>query len=156
MDTYTFAKDIIIPGIAVGVAIIGVPITIGIYYRNSKLRRTEWLYSLFEKFFYESRYADIRKLLDYDEEQIVEFSQKLQDHSDVALEEKLVDYLNFFEFISILWQLRQLEIKEIRMMFDYYIRQLGDYDFVMEYLKNQNFEGLAQLVAKTRQMNETK
>lgn len=58
--------DIIIPGTAVLGAIIGGAITIYIYYRNSKLRRAEWLYSLFEKFFYQSQYPEIRQLLDYD------------------------------------------------------------------------------------------
>ena len=153
----TIIKDIIIPGVVVLGGGIGGAITIYIYYRNSKLRRAEWLYSLFEKFFYQSMYADIRRLLDYDnEEQINRLRETIRCHSEITLEEKLIDYLNFFEFISSLWRLRQLPIKEIRMMFDYYIRRLGDYDFIMEYLQEQGFEGLLQLVSEVRKMNEVK
>jgi hypothetical protein len=148
-------KDIIIPGVAVLGGGIGGTITIYIYYWNSKLRRAEWLYSLFEKFFYQSYYADIRQLLDYcKEEQVKRLRDALRSHSDEPLEEKLVNYLNFFEFIASLWQLRQLSIMEIRMMFDYYIRRLGDHDFIIEYLQKEGYEGLLQLVKKVRQMNE--
>jgi hypothetical protein len=41
--TYAIFKDLIIPGIAVLSGIIGAAITIYIYYRNSNLRRAEWL-----------------------------------------------------------------------------------------------------------------
>ncbi len=149
--------DIVIPGTAVLGAGIGGAISIYIYYRNSKLQRAQWLYSLFEKFFYESRYAEIRQLLDYDNEQeINRLRETLTSHSEAQLEEKLVDYLNFFEFIASLWGLRQLSIREIRMMFNYYIRQLGEYDFVMKYLQNEGFEGLAGLVVKIRGLKELK
>jgi hypothetical protein len=81
---------------------------------------------LFEKFYYQSSYADIRRLLDYgNEDTIQRLRGALQGHTDESLEEKLVDYLNFFEFIASLWKLRQLPINEIQMMFDYYIRRIG-------------------------------
>ncbi|PNE13003.1 MAG: hypothetical protein CR217_00560 [Beijerinckiaceae bacterium] len=70
--TYGIFKDLIIPGIAVLSGIIGAAITIYIYYRNSNLRRAEWLYSLFEKFYYQSSYADIRRLLDYGNEDSIQ------------------------------------------------------------------------------------
>lgn len=148
---------IIIPGAAVLGAAVGGVITIYIYYRNSQLRRAEWLYSLFEKFFYQSRYSDIRRLLDYDNKQEVERLRiALANHANDQLEEKLVDYLNFFEFIATLWQLRQLPIQEIRMMFDYYIHRLGDYDFILAYLKEQGFEGLTDLVREVRELKDIK
>lgn len=147
--------DIVIPGVAILGAGIGGAITIYIYYRNSQLQRAQWLYSLFEKFFYQSRYAEIRRLLDYDNEQeIKRLRDALTSHADEKLEEELVDYLNFFEFIASLWQLRQLPMGEIRMMFDYYIRRLGDYDFVMQYLQDEGFEGLTALVVKIRELKE--
>src|SRR5580704_14079704 len=133
--TYAIFKDLIIPGIAVLRGIIGAAITIYIYYRNSNLRRAEWLYSLFEKFYYQSSYADIRRILDYgNEDSVQRLRGALQSHTEESLEEKLVDYLNFFEFIASLWKLRQLPIKEIQMMFEYYIRRLESYDFILEYL----------------------
>jgi len=152
-----FITDIIIPGAAVLGAAIGGAITIYIYYRNSQLERAQWLYSLFEKFFYQERYAEIRRLLDYDnEEELERLKKALKSHSEEQLEENLVDYLNFFEFIATLWQLRQLPIKEIRMMFDYYIQRLGDYDFIMNYLNQEGFEGLSELVAEVKKLREVK
>jgi hypothetical protein len=50
ISSYAIIKDLIIPCIAVLSGVIGGVITIHIYYRNSKLRRAEWLDSLFEKF----------------------------------------------------------------------------------------------------------
>lgn len=38
-------------------------------------------------------------------------------HTDAQIEEKLVDYLNFFGFVATLRQLRQLSVREIQMMF---------------------------------------
>ena len=150
-------KYIVIPGAAVFFAGIGGAITIYIYYRNSQLQRAQWLYSLFEKFFYECQYADIRQLLDYpkaNEQAIKRLQDVVKSHADVKLEEKFVDYLNFFEFIASLWKLGQLPMREIQMMFDYYIRRLGDYDFVMNYLQCENFEGLAALVVKVRSLKK--
>ncbi len=152
MTTAETIKDIIIPGAAVIAASIGAAITIYIYYRNSQLRRAERLYSLFEKFFYQTRYSEIRQLLEYyDPDQVNTLKQGLPNHSKKELEEKLVDYLNFFEFIASLWLLKQLPINEIRMMFDYYIRKLGEYDFIMEYLRREGFEGLIKLVKEVRE-----
>ncbi len=152
--------SIIIPGVAVLGAAVGGAITIYVYYRNSQLRRAEWLYSLFEKFFYQSRYSDIRRLLDYDNKQEVErLRTSLANHTDDQIEGNLVDYLNFFEFIATLRQLRQLRqlsIQEIRMMFDYYLHRLGDYDFILVYLKEQGFEGLIDLVREVRELKGTK
>lgn len=149
--------DIVIPGAAVVGAAIGGAITIYIYYQNSRLQRAQWLYSLFEKFFYELRYTEIRRLLDYNvTSEIERLRSALEAHSDAQLEENLVDYLNFFEFIASLWQIRQLPMKEIRMMFEYYIRRLGDYDFIMKYLEEAGFEGLITLVAEVRRLKRSK
>lgn len=42
------------------------------------------------------------------------------------------------------------------MMFDYYIRRLGDYDFVMSYLTREGFEGLSALVAEVRRLRDAR
>ena len=147
---------IVFPGAAILGAGIGGAITIYIYYRNSQLQRAQWLYFLFEKFFFQSRYSEMRQILDYaDEQEIERLRASIPIHADQQLEEKLVDYLNFFEFIASLWQLRQLPMREIRMMFDYYIRRLGDHDFVMKYLEDEGFEGLADLVVQVKKLRET-
>ena len=38
----------------------------------------------------------------------------LTDRSNEALEEECVDFFNFFEFIAVLWKLKQLKIIEIK------------------------------------------
>ena len=147
-----FAR-VIIPSAAVLTAAVGGGITIYIYYKNSKLEKAKWLYSLFEKFFYEDKYDEIRQLLDYDrKDKIEELKTVIKSHSQEDLEEKLVDYLNFFEFISSLKKMNQLSLSEIQMMFDYYIRRLGDYDFLMEYLDEESFNGLKELVIEVRKI----
>lgn len=136
-------------------ATVGGSITIYIYYRNSSLRRAEWLYSLFEKFFCGNAYAKVRQILDYDKpEEIESLRRVLESHSDQDIEEAMVDYLNFFEFIATLYKLQQLTMQELRMVFDYYIRRLGDYPFVMDYLTSQGFEGLAQLICEVRKLSD--
>ncbi len=132
-------------------ASVGGAITICIYRRNSSLRRSEWLYSLFKHFFCESSYAQVRQMLDYEKpEEISSLRKALELHSDQGLEEAMVNYLNFFEFIASLYRLRQLTMQELCMVFDYYIRRLGDYPFIMNYLTSQGFEGLLQLVHAVR------
>ncbi len=42
------------------------------------------------------------------------------------------------------------------MMFDYYIRRIGSYDFITEYLQEQGFEGVLQLVREVCRKGETK
>lgn len=132
-------------------ATAGGAVTIYIYYRNSKLRRAEWLYSLFEKFFDQSTYREIRQILDHE---CADDMKRLQDtltkDCEAPLEEKLVDYLNFFEFVASLWKLGQLPIKEIQMMFQYYLCRLADYPFLMEYIRKEGFEGLDALIAECR------
>ena len=40
------------------------------------------------------------------------------------------------------------------MMFDYYLHRLGDYDFILTYLKDQGFEGLTDLVREVRELKK--
>jgi hypothetical protein len=39
---------------------------------------------------------------------------------------------------------------------DYYIQRLGDYDFIMNYLNQEGFEGLSELVAEVKKLREVK
>ena len=92
---------------------------------NNRLRRTDLLNALFEKFFYESKYAEIRKHIDYSskhDDLMKQLEESLINHNknEEDLEEKCVDFFNFFEFIAVLWKLKQLQIKEIKYMFEYY------------------------------------
>ena len=145
-DTVQLA-DTIIAGVGVATAIIGGAVTIYIYYRNSCLRRAEWLHSLSEKFYSSDTYREMRSLLDHERPEDIENLKKTLKHGgEDKLEEELIDYLNFFEFIASLWKLGQLPLREIQMMFQYYLCRIADFDFVMEYVKNEGFEGLEDLI----------
>ena len=142
----SIVKDIIIPIAAILAAAVGGFFSLYIYFENSKLRKAEWLYSLFEKFFCESNYAEIRQLIDYGSEaEIQKLAAAIKNRSDIALEERLVNYLNFFEFIANLWLLKQVHITEVKMMFEYYIKRLGDHQFLNAYLADNGFEGVRKL-----------
>jgi len=143
--------EILVSVFAVISATVGGAVTIYIFYRNSCLRRAEWLYSLFEKFFDQSNYRDMRLLLDHEKPKDIErLKQTIKSDCEAQLEEQLVDYLNFFEFIASLWKLGQLPLKEIQMMFQYYICRLADFPFLMEYVRDEGFEGLSELIATCR------
>lgn len=155
ISTHQLIKDIIIPSLALLSGIAGAIITICIYYRNSELRRAEWLHSLFDQFYCQRSYADIRRVLDYgDEKQLDGLKIALEQHSNSDLEEQLVDYLNFFEMLASLLKMKQLHLSEVKMMFEYYINNIGENDFIMSYLVDNHFGGVTQLIHDVRKHPE--
>ena len=63
---------------------------------NNRLRRTDLLNALFEKFFYQSKYAEIRKHIDYSNQHddlMKQLEESLINHNKEDLEEKCVDFL---------------------------------------------------------------
>ncbi len=120
---------------------------------NNRLRRTDLLNGLFEKFYYQSKYAEIRKLLDYSskhEDLTKLLEETLTNHKNEGLEEKCVDFFNFFEFIAVLWKLKQLQINEIKYMFEYYIKMLDNNSYSRGYLENNGFENLLDLIKEIK------
>ena len=120
---------------------------------NNRLRRTDLLNALFEKFFYQSKYAEIRKHLDYStkhDDLIKLLEEALINHNNEELEEKCVDFFNFFEFISVLWKLKQLQIKEIKFMFEYYVKMLDNNPYARRYLEDNGFENLLDLIKEIK------
>ena len=91
---------------------------------------------MFEKFYESDHYKDIRSKIDS-----TTIQQDVSGNSQ--LEEKLVDYLNFFEFIASLWKLKQLKKNEVLMLFDYYLKNINRLDFLKLYIRNYGFENLA-------------
>lgn len=109
--------------------------------QNTRLKRAEWLKSLFEKFYESDHYKEIRWKIDNSSiQQDIEKSPEL--------EEKLVDYLNFFEFIASLWTLNQLTRQEVLMLFEYYLKIIKDSAYLNGYLKKYGFENLAALLSE--------
>ncbi len=110
------------------------------FQQNTHLKRAEWLRSLFEKFYESDHYKEIRWKIDNGSIQ-----QDLE--KNPALEEKLVDYLNFFEFIASLWTLKQLSKREVCMLFEYYLKIIKNSDYLNGYLKRYGFENLSALIS---------
>lgn len=149
METLSAVKEVL-QTILVAASIVGGIFAVITYWRNIRLRRAEWLFNLYQKFFEEPNYKKMRSILDYRKEP--EFSKlrsALARDSRHQLVEDLVDYLNFFEFVAGLWQLGQITLLELRMVFDYYLNNLASIDFVQEFVKTQGFESLANLLRET-------
>lgn len=119
------------------------------FWRNQKVRRAEWLASLYERFYLNESFKKTRALLDYDSDERTKLLDCLRtDPENASALEPLVDYLNFFEFVASLWKLRQLKTDEVEMMFEYYIRDLSKKPEVMSFLRKEGFEKLQELIAK--------
>lgn len=122
-------------------------VTVYTYWKNSSLKRAEWLYQLYQKFYEEDHYKEIRRILDYDPaDDLGRLRYGIENDCECQLVEALVDYLNFFEFIATLWQLKQLTLKELSMVFQYYVLELRKHDFVMEFMHNEGFRSLPALI----------
>ena len=88
--------------------------------------------SLYERFYERDTYKDVRRWIDFGM-----LEKELANDEDHKREEKLADYLNFFEFIATLEKMKQLSLSEIKMLFAYYIKCIKDSPFCMDYTQNQ-------------------
>ncbi len=120
----------------------------GSFRRNHRVRRLEWLSNLYRQFFQESNYKRIRRIIDYDTSELKTIDAAIKADCAHELVELMVDYLNFFEFVAGLWKSRELEKKEICILFEYYLSLLKDHSFLMDYIKNSGFENLHELLAE--------
>lgn len=119
------------------------------FWRNAKLKRAEWLYQLHAKFYESPAYKRIRHMLDYQPDpEFADLRVAVTQGGHDELAEAFVDYLNFFEFVASLWKMGQLTPREIAMIFEYYLLNLKDHEFVMEFIKQNGFENLETLIAR--------
>lgn len=117
------------------------------YSRDARLRRSEWLYRLYQQFYENDRFKRIRRLIDFaPDEEIEKLAYQALNEIESDEHEALVDYLNFFEFIAVQVKNRNIRRDEVFDMFDYYIRLLGRHEFVMTYLDAYGYENLHALV----------
>ncbi len=100
------------------------------------------------KFFETAGYKRIRRLLDSNETdpELAQLRDAIATDANSELAEAFVDYLNFFEFVASLRKLGQLNVEEIAMLFDYYLRLLAKHDFVRSYIRTNGFEELEALL----------
>ena len=148
MDGIEIVSKIVLPTIAILIAAAGGGMGVHTYWRNSQTRRAEWLFRLYEKFYEGDHYKKVRRILDYEpKEELTDLCDSLTANGDAELCEQLVDYLNFFEFIASLWAMKQLSLREIRMLFQYYLELNARHEPVLQFIRTQGFESLQKMMA---------
>ena len=115
------------------------------YRSQTKIKRAEWVKSLFEKFFETPTYKEVRVWLDYGE--LHEKLSVADDKERRANEEKFTDFLNFFEFIGVLYSRHQLSFDQVYEVFDYYLRKIKDDADCRQWIDKYGFEKLKALLA---------
>jgi len=113
------------------------------YHRSAKLERSKWMKELYEKFYERDELKKTRDLLDGGDSD--EISRFVRDEPPA-----FTDYLNFFEFLGYLHESGQIELEEIRGMFDYYLKNLREHPAVLSYINNpaKGFEKLRALLKR--------
>ena len=122
-------------------AIIGIWLSWKTFKSNQRVRRAEWLQSLFERFYEKDTYKDARRWIDF---KMLE--KELADDPEHRKEEKLADFLNFFEFIATLEKMKQLSLVEIKLLFAYYLGTIKESAFCMEYVRQSGYKNLNNLL----------
>ena len=87
----------------------------------------------------------MRSIIDYETAELSAIREAIAAGRHEPLVELFVDYLNFFEFIASLWKLGQLSETEIAMLFEYYLDNLGEHDFILSFITDEGFENLSGL-----------
>ena len=133
--------------IAGAAALIAVVVAVVNYRAQTRLKQAEWLKSLFEKFFENSTYKEVRVWLDYGtlHERLTVGDAMLRQ----ANEEKFTDFLNFFEFIGVLYSRRHLSFEQVYDVFDYYLKKIAADPDCREWIDQYSFEKLKALLTKT-------
>lgn len=112
------------------------------YFNSLKVKRGEWIKSLFEKFYEQEKFKEVRKEIEYN--RIKAFL--LLDSKGMACnetnEELLVDYLNFFELLATLIKNKYIKKNEVVDLFSYYLNLLKQDAFVMRYIEQFGFKNL--------------
>lgn len=137
------------------ISAIGVIIAVITYWRNVNVKHAEWLWNLYQKFFENEQLKTVRKYLIYEPGRFEKLFDSDITEDDTILIEKVDDFLNFFEFIASLKKLRQIDEKEIDMMFDYYLTAISRNKHLSAYIKKEGFENLTQLIENRNKKNRT-
>ncbi|MEO8147977.1 MAG: hypothetical protein ABI723_10090 [Bacteroidia bacterium] len=135
-------------------SILGIVLALWQYRINSRREKSKWLSELHESFFVNQTYKEIRKYIDYETGEFETLKSILGRSEQVDLQEKFVDYLNFFEFISTLEKLGQLSINEVNLTFGYYLRLIGEYEFIIRFIENNGFTNLKSLIKRSNNLNK--
>jgi hypothetical protein len=126
---------------------IGVFVAANSYRQSVRLKRAEWLQRLYQQFYELDRYRAVRDILDYRmERELSEIYAHLGDQLQGDLVDKLWDYLNFFEFVAGLVELKQITNEDLKLLFEYPLRRIAIDERIMAKLGEQSYEHLAALL----------
>ncbi len=127
------------------------------FHRNVKVRRSEWLHVLYQKFYENERLKMVRSDLIYfpdkfatmnlPDEEVAKQPEKLQ------FAESADDFLNFFEFIGSLHKVGQIKTEEVTMLFRYYLNKIADNKHLSSYLQGAGYENLVALLTVVKNRN---
>jgi len=126
-----------------------------IQYRNSiKVRKSEVVANLYEKFYENEGIKYIRNWIDEDNNDAKKFQEKIKEAD--ALEENgrylknfdymVADYLNFFLLITNMVRLKQVEVEDVLNLNKYYLKQLYLSDYLNEYMKKYDYQVLLKFL----------
>lgn len=129
-------------------ALIAVLVAVFNYRAQTRLKQAEWLKSLFEKFFENSTYKEVRVWLDYGH---LHSRLTVADSGQREInEEKFTDFLNFFEFIGVLHARGHLTLDQVYDVFDYYLLRIKADADCQEWIGQYSFEKLKALLDQVR------
>ncbi len=118
------------------------------YRQNSKQERAKWVVELYEKFFEDDRYKNIRGILDT--KAVSRKVEALLADRESGDFDAFTDYLNFFELVTFLAQEKQIRTADVNTLFEYYIECMRRHDDVVKYINDpeNGFEYLRRLLAE--------
>ena len=116
------------------------------YRSQQRIKKAEWLKSLYEKFFENSTYKEVRVWLDYG---YLHDRLTIGDPGIIqANEERFTDFLNFFEFIGVLHARAHLSLDQVYDVFDYYLKKIKSDPDCQSWIEKYGFEKLKTLLQK--------
>jgi hypothetical protein len=125
---------------------LGIIVTVLNYRNQVRIKRAELLKSLYEKFFENSMYKEVRVWLDYGHlHDRLTITDQVQREVN---EEKFTDFLNFFEFIGVLYTSNQLTFSLVSEVFDYYLRKIKADADCNDWIDRYSFEKLKALLKR--------
>ena len=127
-------------------AAFGVIFTSINYFNSLKVKRGEWIKSLFEKFYEQDRFKKIRKEIEYEKLRSFLAIDGKGRACNEENEELLVDYLNFFELLATLIKNKHIRRSEVLDLFSYYFNLLKTDIFIRRYVEQFGFKNLNALL----------
>ena len=118
-------------------------------YRNSvKIRRSEWLYKLYNQFYVEPNLKEIRQMIDSEKgicmiKELIAKDEKSLDQKELDRLDQFTDYCNFFEFMMVLKKSGVLKPEDVKDMFRYYL-DLFPSNVIEKYLMKNGFKLLSK------------